>query len=81
MIYEKIVGETAGSLATGFGDIYEFELPKSKLIVNVSHKIQYRPNKNSQISELRPDIQIKKNIQSLRENRDEYLNIINNIPE
>lgn len=40
----QLIGEETGGLATHFGDLYEFKLPKSDLIAFVSHKYFIRPN-------------------------------------
>jgi len=50
-----LIGEETGGLATHYGDIYSFVLPKTNLNVGVSHKYFVRPNGLNTVRGVLPD--------------------------
>jgi C-terminal processing protease CtpA/Prc len=53
-----IVGQPTGGLASCYGDMYPFSLPKTFLSCGVSHKLFVRPNGDEKPSPVFPDIEL-----------------------
>ena len=54
-----IVGEASGNLPNSYGDILGFQLPNSKLYLNVSYKKWYRVDKTKAEEPLNPDYAVE----------------------
>ena len=54
-----IVGEASGNLPNSYGDILGFQLPNSKLFLNVSYKKWYRVDKTKAEEPLEPDYAVE----------------------
>jgi C-terminal processing protease CtpA/Prc len=53
-----IVGEPSGNLPDSYGDILGFQLPNSKIFLNVSYKKWYRIDKTKAAEPLTPDYEV-----------------------
>lgn len=53
-----IVGEPSGNLPNSYGDVLGFQLPNSKLYLNVSYKKWYRVDKTKAEEPLNPDYRV-----------------------
>jgi len=76
-----IIGTETGGLPNCFGDCHSFNLPNTKLLVSVSHKLFIRLSGNEKENDLTPDIIIsqtdedrKNNIDTILEYAIEFLN-------
>ena len=53
-----IVGEIPGNMPTSYGDILYFQLPESKLMIQVSYKKFYRVDKSKDAEPIIPDYEV-----------------------
>lgn len=56
-----IVGQPSGNLPDGYGDMLSFQMPNSRLIVNVSYKKWYRIDRSKAGEPVMPDVAVDSN--------------------
>ena len=61
-----LVGEETGGLATCYGDIYPFDLPRTKIAVGVSHSRFVRPSGEDDGRGVVPDFEVKEDTNDRR---------------
>lgn len=68
-----LIGEETGGLATSYGDIYLFDLPKARIMVGVSHKRFVRPSGEDDGRGVLPDYEVKGSIEDFNKGIDSVM--------
>jgi len=74
-----LVGEETGGLATGFGDVYPFDLPHTHLFAGVSHKRFVRPSGEDDGRGVLPDYEVKQSKENLSNGLDTVMEFVKNL--